>query len=171
MKIPNPYDLETLRRLTTKERLAHPNYNIWRAMRQRCENKNKHNYPQYGGRGIKVCDRWRTFEQFVIDVGVRPFNMSLDRIDNDGNYEPNNVRWATPTMQAANRKSGLKTDSYEGKKFGNLTILKLMPITGKRKPRRAIYQCDCGRSFNAEVTKIVRELVSCPCKKEKEVRH
>jgi hypothetical protein len=81
-----------------------PAYNAWRSMRQRCGNPKCRNYPNYGGRGIVVCFRWELFDNFLADMGERPPGRSLDRIDNNGNYEPGNCRWATHSQQQANKR-------------------------------------------------------------------
>ena len=80
-------------------------YTAWQNMKTRCYNENYHNYHRYGGRGIKVCDKWlNDFQAFLDDVGNAPgLEYSIDRIDNDGHYEPGNVRWADGFKQIHNR--------------------------------------------------------------------
>jgi hypothetical protein len=81
-----------------------PEYSVWADMLVRCHNPNHKHFARYGGRGIKVCDRWRnSCQAFISDVGTRPSRLhTLDRINNDGDYEPSNVRWATQKQQCRN---------------------------------------------------------------------
>jgi hypothetical protein len=80
-------------------------YNSWRAMNERCHNKGAPQFADYGGRGIKVCERWRSFENFLADMGERPPGKTIDRKDVNGDYEPDNCAWATSKQQNRNKKS------------------------------------------------------------------
>ena len=89
-------------------------YGTWSDMKQRCSNPRHRKYHRYGGRGIVVCERWQCFKNFFADMGRRPsIRHSLDRIDNNGNYEPGNCRWATTKQQARNTVSN-QLVSFQG---------------------------------------------------------
>jgi hypothetical protein len=93
-------------------RIGSPEYRSWLNMKRRCNDPKNHNYPRYGGRGIKVCERWNTptsFPDYIADIvseiGRKPSPLhTIDRINNDGDYRPANVRWATASQQARNRR-------------------------------------------------------------------
>lgn len=96
--------------------VKHELYSTWNNMKSRCYRSESSSYNAYGGRGISMCDKWRySFSSFVNDVGERPSrNHTLDRIDNDGNYEPSNVRWATQSQQTLNTR--IRIDNKYGYK-------------------------------------------------------
>lgn len=103
-----------------------PTYNCWVHMLDRCRNPNNRMFPHYGARGISVCDRWHDFRNFLADMGEKPEGLSLDRIDNDGNYEPSNCRWASFKQQLRNRRVTVKA-TYQGKL---MAISEIAEITG-----------------------------------------
>lgn len=102
----------------SKNGVVSAEYYAWKGMNNRCYNEKYYLYHRYGGRGIKVCDRWlESFENFYEDMGDRPSNKySLDRINNDGNYEPSNCRWATQKQQSSNKENN-KWIEYGNKKM------------------------------------------------------
>lgn len=82
----------------------HSLYTTWESMRARCNNPNDPNFKNYGARGITVCERWNDFANFLADVGSRPIGLVLDRIDNDGNYSPENIRWTDWSTSNKNKR-------------------------------------------------------------------
>jgi hypothetical protein len=100
--------------LEKKPKVDKKTYQCWRDMRQRCYNPNSRRYYTHGERGITICDRWlESYDNFLDDMGIKPDGYSIDRINNDGNYEPSNCRWATSKQQASNRRTN-KNVTYKG---------------------------------------------------------
>jgi hypothetical protein len=98
----------------------------WLQMKQRCLRQTHPRYADYGGRGIKVCDRWMTFENFLEDMGVPAPGMSLDRIDNDGDYSPENCRWVDASTQNRNKRCNLRISNGRT----TLTLVEWSELTG-----------------------------------------
>ena len=108
-------------------------YKIWKRMRTRCLSENNPKYKDYGGRGIKICERWDLFSNFYEDMGDCPSGYSIDRIDVNGNYEPDNCRWADSTIQARNQR--IKSNNTSG--YKGITWVKHL---GKWQARITIYK-------------------------------
>jgi len=122
--------------------LMHPLYSAWRAMRQRCNHRLHKQYRDYGGRGISVCKRWNTFENFAADMGPHPGKgWSLDRKRNNGNYRPGNCRWTTPKEQSRNQRSNKLTSKLIAK------IRKLLPFCPGRGYKNALRHADIAKQF------------------------
>ena len=110
-------------------------YKIWTGLFTRCENANRADFDSYGGRGIKVCERWNSFENFFADMGKCPDGKSIDRINNDGDYCPTNCRWATRQEQGRNKRNNKKY-LYKGQwlflsELAKLSVVKLETLKGR----------------------------------------
>lgn len=136
-------------------------YRSWHQMKNRCLNSKVKDFPRYGGRGIKVCNKWKkSFKAFLKDMGERPKGMTLERIDNDGNYIPKNCKWAFRKEQASNRRSP-PFNNLIGLRFGLLSALnrasnafskcrdRVLPVA------RYLCRCDCGRLTIVRSSKLV----------------
>lgn len=106
---------------------TNPVYAVWHSMRQRCFNPNNPSYHNYGGRGISVCERWDSYEVFELDMGPRPQNTSLDRIDNNDGYYPENCRWATRAEQNSNKRDSTSVQ-YRGKTYTLMQLSNLLEM-------------------------------------------
>lgn len=131
-------------------------YISWISMKTRCSNKNdKYKYGIYGGRGITICDRWlNSFENFLEDMGKRPKNHTLDRIDSTGNYEPDNCRWATPLQQARNRRLNKRSRfGVAGISIENNKYRVRIRMNGKHKQLGTFFDLDEARKCRLQAEK------------------
>jgi hypothetical protein len=139
-----------------------PEYQVWSQMKGRCLNKNNKKYPDYGGRGITVCERWtekgKGYMNFIEDLGYRPSDKhSIERIDVNGNYEPSNCTWILISDQAWNKRDS--ADVKVGDTFGKLTVLyetegKIRPTNENSIRRYFKVKCVCGSEKDIRMDKL-----------------
>lgn len=144
-----------------------PTYASWCSMKSRCLNPNYPKFKDYGARGIKIYDRWEKFENFLADMGERPKGKTLDRIENDGDYEPANCRWATPRQQGNNQRTN-HLINFGGQTKSIAQWCRHYGIGGKGSRGQSIVRCrirDClkaGRKITPRVFDLRREYRSDP---------
>lgn len=142
----------TVARTTThghsRKRNWNPTYSSWAAMVDRCRSEDRDNSPHYRDRGIKVCERWHRFENFLADMGERPDGRTLDRIDVDGNYEPDNCRWATRSEQMRNKRTNLIVE-YQGRQMCLAEAAELSGVPYSRAQARLARGWSYDRAFSS----------------------
>lgn len=120
-----------------ERRSSNKTYSTWLGMRQRCRNPNSPQFKHYGGRGIRVCARWDKYECFVADMGEKPDGLSLERVDVDGHYSPENCRWATQTEQMRNmritRRVTIEGQTYVAADLADILGVKTDTIVARAK--------------------------------------
>lgn len=135
-----------------------PEYHSWTAMKARCNSPSSKDFANYGGRGIKICDQWqRSFRAFMSDMGERPPGTSLDRIDNDKDYSPENCRWATPKQQCANMRVNVRLE-HKGHVH---TVTEWAEILGMS-ASTLFGRLDNGWTHERALTEKVKGRVRCP---------
>ncbi len=127
---------DLIKRQTTHGGYGTPEYSSWRSMKDRCLNPTDKNYKDYGGRGIVICDQWNAFPNFLTDMGKRPsLQYSIERIDVNGNYEPDNCIWATAKQQSINRRNTIRI-TFEGITMSLVTWCEMLGVNTKRTAKR-----------------------------------
>lgn len=106
---------------------ANPTYGTWKSMHRRCSSPKDQAFKNYGGRGISVCPRWDSYENFEADMGAMPDGLTLDRINNEKGYSPDNCRWATRAEQNSNKRDNVLVE-YEGKTMTVMALSKLLKV-------------------------------------------
>ncbi len=137
-------------RSTTHGLAGSPTYRSWQHLKERCTNPSDINYHRYGGRGITFCERWNVFENFLEDMGEKPEGLQIDRIDNDGNYEPGNCRWVTGTENIRNASgTKLNTEAVKVIKYAlkHLGISKAKLAEIHKVSRVTIYDISIGKTW------------------------
>ncbi len=135
-----------------------PEHNAWINMHQRCKNIRHQNYYRYGARGISVCERWGKFESFLADMGPRPAGTSIDRIDNNGNYEPGNCRWASIKQQSRNKRSNVFYE-FNGQKRCLIDWIEWLGL-----PEKAVRQrIEKGIPFEQAIQRPFKNELRFPC--------
>ncbi len=148
---------------TTHGMTRTPEYKVWQNLKDRCYNEEAVQYPNYGGRGIRVCERWlESFENFLADMGLRPGpGYSIDRENNDGHYEPGNCRWATSDIQANNRRVN-KYYEFEGEQLTIPQIAKKLRIPPATLAARLRYGMSPDEAFTRKFHKKYFDLNGTP---------